>query len=79
MTQKNFLLRQKAPEEGWRARWPKRCKFLLPRWVIVIKEYKIRHDWMGKLIHLELCKRLKFDHTTKRDTHKPESVLKNKT
>ena len=29
------------------------------------KEYKTRYDWMGKVIHLELCKKLKFDHTNK--------------
>ena len=25
------------------------------------KEYKITHDWVGKVVHRELCKRLKFD------------------
>ena len=29
------------------------------------KQYKIKHDWVGKEIHWELCKRLKFDHTLK--------------
>ena len=29
------------------------------------KEYKTRHDWVGKVIHWELCKKLKFDHTNK--------------
>ena len=29
--------------------------------------------------HRELCKKLRFDHTTKLLTHKPESVLVNKT
>ena len=24
------------------------------------KEYKTRHDWVGKVIHWELCKMLKF-------------------
>ena len=38
------------------------------------KENKTRHDWVGKLIHWELCKRLKFDHSTK-----PELILENKT
>ena len=31
-------------------------------------------DWMGKEIHWELCKRLKFDHTTQL-----ESFLENQT
>ena len=42
------------------------------------KEYKTRHEWVGKVIHRDLCKRLKFDHTTKWYMHKPESVLENK-
>ena len=43
------------------------------------KEYKAWYDWVGKGIHLELCKKLKFDHSTKRYMHKPESVLENET
>ena len=26
------------------------------------KEYKARHDWVGKVIHREMCKKFKFDH-----------------
>ena len=29
------------------------------------KEFKTRHDRVGKVIHWELCKRLNFDYTTK--------------
>ena len=29
------------------------------------KEYKTRHDWVGKVIHWGLYKKLKFDHTNK--------------
>ena len=29
------------------------------------KEYKTRHDWVDKVIHWELCKKLKFEHTNK--------------
>ena len=29
------------------------------------KKYKTRHDWVGKVIHWELCKKFKFDHTNK--------------
>ena len=43
------------------------------------KDYKIRHDWVGKVICLELCKRWKFDHTAKWYVHNPESVLENET
>ena len=41
------------------------------------KQYKTQHDWVGKVIHLELRKKLKFDHTTKWYIHKPESILEN--
>ena len=36
--------------------------------------YKTRHDWVEKVIHRELCKKIKFDPTTKWYMHKPESV-----
>ena len=39
------------------------------------KEYWTRHNWVGKMIHWELCKRFKFDHTNKCYMHNPESVL----
>ena len=29
------------------------------------KEYNTRHDWVGKVIHWELCKKFKFDHMNK--------------
>ena len=38
------------------------------------KEYKTRQDWMGKVIHWELCKKLKFDNTNTWYMHNPESV-----
>ena len=34
---------------------------------------------MGKVIHWELCKKLKFDHTNKWYMHSPTSVLENET
>ena len=40
------------------------------------KEYKARHDWVGKVIHWEICQKFKFDHT---NMHNPESVLENDT
>ena len=43
------------------------------------KEEKTRHDWVGKGVYWELCKRLEFDHTAKWYMHKSESVQKNKT
>ena len=29
------------------------------------KENKTRHDWVGKVIHWEMCKKFNFDHTNK--------------
>ena len=43
------------------------------------KEYKTRHDWVGKVIHKEMCKKLKFDHTNKWYMHNPAPVLENNT
>ena len=41
--------------------------------------YKTRHDSVGKVIHWQLCKKLKFDYTTKWYMHKPEFILQNET
>ena len=41
------------------------------------KEYKTRHDWVGKVIHCQLCKKFKFDHTARWYMYKPESVVEN--
>ena len=46
---------------------------------LVQKEYKTRHDWVGKVIIWELSERLKFDHTNKLYMQKPKSVLENET
>ena len=46
-------------------------------WQLVQKEYKIRHDWVGKVIHWELCKTFKFDHTNKWYIRKPAAVQEN--
>ena len=43
------------------------------------KEYKTRHDWVGKVIHWEMCKKFKFDHTSKWYMHNTAPVLENNT
>ena len=43
------------------------------------KDYKTRHDWVRKVIHWELCKKLRFNRTTKCYIDKLESLLKNET
>ena len=42
-------------------------------------EYKARHDWMGKVINWEMCKKLKFDHANKWYMHNSAPVLENYT
>ena len=42
------------------------------------QEYKSRHNWLGKVIHREMCKKFKFDHTNKWYMHNPAAVLENK-
>ena len=39
----------------------------------------MRHNLIGKMIHWELCKRLKFDRTNKWYMNKSESLLENET
>ena len=46
---------------------------------IAQKEYKTKHDWVGKVIHWEMCKKFKFDHTNRWYMHKPIYFLKNDT
>ena len=46
---------------------------------LALKEYKTKHDWVGKVINWELCKKLKFHHTNKLYMHNPASVLENET
>ena len=43
------------------------------------KKYKTRYNWVGEVIHWKLCKKLKFDDTTKWFLHKTKSVVENKT
>ena len=37
------------------------------------KEYKARFEWVGKVIHLEIRKKFKFDHIDKWYMHNPEN------
>ena len=41
------------------------------------KEYKARHDSVGKMIHWEMCEKFKFDHIYKWYMHNPAPVLEN--
>ena len=43
------------------------------------KDYKTKHDYVGKVIQYELCKRMNFDHTAKWYMYKPESDLESET
>ena len=46
---------------------------------LALKEYKTRHNWVSKVIHREMCKKFKFNHTNKWYMHNPASVLENDT
>ena len=39
------------------------------------KEYKTRHKWIGKVIHWELCKKLKLDYAKMSNMYNLEYVL----
>ena len=41
------------------------------------KEYKARHDWVGKVIHREMYKKFRFDLANKWYRHNPAPVLEN--
>ena len=41
------------------------------------RKYKARHDWVGKMIHWEMCKKFQFHHTNKWYIHNPAPVLEN--
>ena len=43
------------------------------------KEYKTRHDWVGNVIHWEMCKKSKFVHTNKWYMHNPATIRENDT
>ena len=43
------------------------------------KEYKTRHNWVDKVIHLDMCKKFKFNYTNKWYMHNPTPVLENYT
>ena len=41
------------------------------------KEYMARHDWVGKVIHWEMCRKFQFDYTNKWYMHNPAPILEN--
>ena len=43
------------------------------------REYKVRHNWVDKVINLEMSKKFKFDPTNKWYMHNPGPVLENDT
>ena len=43
------------------------------------REYKTRHNRLGKEIHWKLCKKFRFDFTNKWCIHNPEFITGNKT
>ena len=45
---------------------------------LALKVSQTRHELVGKVIHWELCKKMKYDHTAKWYILNPECVQKNK-
>ena len=41
------------------------------------KEYKSEHDWVGKVIHWEMCRKFQFDQKNKWYMHNPAHVPEN--
>ena len=42
-------------------------------------EYKARHDWVGRVVHWEMCRKFRFDHKNKWNMHNPAPLLENDT
>ena len=57
MTQQNSKCRLRGDRDGTINHIISQCRKLSQR------EYKTRHDWVDKVLHGEMCKRFKFDHT----------------
>ena len=53
--------------------------YIISEWSKLVQEYKARHDWVGKVIHWEICKKFKFYHANKWYMHHPAPVLENDT
>ena len=41
------------------------------------REYKRRHDWMGRKINWDVCRKIGFDVNEKWYKHEPEKVVEN--
>ena len=72
-SQQNSKCRQRNDREKTTNRIIRECNKLAQ------KEHKTRYDWVGKIIHWEMCKKFKFDHTNKWYMHNPAPVLENNT
>ena len=72
-TQQNSKCRQSGDREKTINHIISECSKLSP------KEYKARYDWVGKVIHREMCKKSKFEHTNKWYMHNPAPILENDT
>ena len=44
---------------------------------LALKEYKARYDWVGKVVHWEMCRKFQFNLTNKWYMHNPASVIEN--
>ena len=84
MIQTEHLISARRPDVSEKKKKKKKktdetVNYILSEWSkLPQKEYKTKHDWVGKVIHLELCKILKFEQTSKLYVYKLEYVLENK-
>ena len=69
-----WSLRLRRKIINWR--W---CEKLAKGIIIIIIIIIIIHDWVGKVIHWEMCKKLKFNHTNQWYMHNPALVQENDT
>ena len=67
----------KTADVGCVVRETKQCHIISDCSKFAQKEYKNRHDRVGKVIHWESCKKLKFEHTNKWYIYNSESVREN--
>ena len=52
---------------------------IISKYSKLAQKYKTRNDGVGQVIHWEMCKKFKFDHTNKWNVPNLPSVLENDT
>ena len=77
---KNIILKPKLIIGSGVNVWKmKGLQIIIRRCKLAQKGRKTNYNWVAKVIHWELYKRLKFDQSSKSHMHIPESVVENET